>query len=180
MEEKNNFQHAKKDIPEHNQEAQQKAQSDFQHLVRISNTDIDGNQQLCKGLAKIKGLGFMFANAVANATNIEKTKKIGYLKEEEIKIISDIIKNPSKLNIPSWAFNRRGDSETGDDIHLTGAELDFVKENDMKIMKKIKSYKGIRHAHGLPVRGQKTKSNFRRNKGNVLGVKRKKGKSGRV
>ena len=49
-------------------------------------------------------------------------------------------------------------------------------------MKKVKSYKGVRHSAGLTVRGQKTKSNFRRNKGKLsLGVKKKQGaKAGRV
>ena len=42
-------------------------------------------------------------------------------------------------------------------------------------MKKIRSYKGVRHTFGLPVRGQSTKSNFRKNKGKgSLGVQRKK------
>ncbi len=40
-------------------------------------------------------------------------------------------------------------------------------------MRKIKSYKGVRHSSGLPVRGQKTKSNFRKNKGKVASVKKK-------
>jgi small subunit ribosomal protein S13 len=52
--------------------------------------------------------------------------------------------------------------------------LKFAKENDVKMMKKIKSYRGLRHQWSLPVRGQRTKSNFRRNKGKgSLGVKRK-------
>ncbi len=43
------------------------------------------------------------------------------------------------------------------------------------MMKKIKSYKGVRHMFGLTVRGQRTRSNFRKNKGKVrLGVTRKK------
>jgi small subunit ribosomal protein S13 len=49
------------------------------------------------------------------------------------------------------------------------------------MMKRIRSYKGVRHSLGLPVRGQRTRSNFRKNKGKVLGVKRKEGaKAGRV
>ena len=41
-------------------------------------------------------------------------------------------------------------------------------------MKKIRSYRGVRHGIGLPVRGQRTKSNFRKNKGKVsLGVAKK-------
>ena len=50
--------------------------------------------------------------------------------------------------------------------------LKMAKENDVKRMKTIRCYKGVRHAFNLPVRGQRTKSNFRRNKGKVMGVKR--------
>ena len=41
----------------------------------------------------------------------------------------------------------------------------------MKTQKKIKGYKGIRHMLGQPVRGQRTRGNFRKNKGKVMGVK---------
>jgi small subunit ribosomal protein S13 len=47
------------------------------------------------------------------------------------------------------------------------------KEFDIKRLRKIKSYRGIRHASKLPVRGQRTRANFRR-KGHAVGVKRKK------
>ena len=54
-------------------------------------------------------------------------------------------------------------------------DLSFAEENDIKMMKKIRSYRGVRHGMGLPVRGQRTKSNFRKNKGKVsLGVIKKK------
>ena len=55
-----------------------------------------------------------------------------------------------------------------------------VKQVNVRRMRKIKSYKGVRHSSGLHVRGQRTKSNFRKSKGKVMGVKRKSGaKSGR-
>lgn len=154
--------------------------NDFQHLVRIAKTDLKGEEPLYKSLTKIKGIGFIFANAVVTVSGIKKSQKTGYLTADEIKKIDSIIKDPIKANIPEWAFNRKKDPESGNNTHLTGADLDFVKENDIKLMKKIKSYKGVRHIRGLPARGQKTKSNFRKNKGKVTGVKRKKGKSGRV
>ena len=53
-------------------------------------------------------------------------------------------------------------------------DLDFTVDNDLKRMKMIKCYRGMRHAFGLPVRGQRTKSNFRKNKGKAsLGVVKK-------
>ena len=109
-------------------------------------------------------------------------KKTGYLSDEEVKKIDDVLKEPLKFHIPVWLFNRCRDVESGENLHLTGANLIFTQENDIKMMKKIRSYKGVRHALGLPVRGQRTKSNFRKNKGKVsLGVKKKAtAKAGRV
>jgi len=156
-------------------------EEDFKHLVRIANTDLDGNKPLYYSLKKIKGINFMFANAVLAAAKLDKKRKVGYLTDKEIKLLDDVIKNPLKHKIPYWLFNRKKDFETGKDIHLLGGDLDFYKENDIKLMKKIKSYRGVRHIYGLPVRGQRTKSNFRRNKGKVMGVKRRKGmKAGRT
>ncbi len=154
---------------------------ELKYFVRIANTDLDGNKHIHLSLTKIKGIGFMFSNAILNAANINKTKKAGYLNDEEVAKIDEIIKEPLKFKMPSWLFNRKKDPEDNSDKHLTGANLTFIQDNDIKMMKKIKSYKGVRHSLGLPVRGQRTRSNFRRNKGKVMGVKRKTGtKPGRV
>ena len=69
-------------------------------------------------------------------------------------------------------LNRRKDIETGEDKHLLGSDLKLRKEFDLKRMKNIRSYKGVRHALGLPVRGQSTRSHF--HKGKSLGVKKPK------
>ena len=154
---------------------------ELKYFVRIANTDLDGNKSVYHSLTKIKGINFMFSNAICNTAKIEKTKKTGYLTEQETVMIDDIIKEPSKFRIPAWLFNRKRDPEDNTDRHLTGSSLTFTQDNDIKMMKKIKSYKGVRHSLGLPVRGQRTKSNFRKNKGKVLGVKRKEGaKAGKV
>lgn len=148
---------------------------EIRHIVRIANTDVDGHKQLGQALLKIKGVSFMFANAVCAAANLDKHKKAGELSEAQSGKLSDIIANPLSNNIPPWLLNRRKDAETGEDKHVLAGDLDFVKSNDIKSMKKTKSYKGLRHQWGLTVRGQRTKSNFRRNKGRVsLGVQRKK------
>ena len=154
---------------------------ELKYFVRIANTDLDGNKPIHLSLTKIKGIGFMFSNAILNTASIDKTKKTGYLSDEEVAKIDEIIKEPLKVKMPSWLFNRKKDPEDNSDKHLTGVNLTFTQDNDIKMMKKIKSYKGIRHSLGLPVRGQRTRSNFRRNKGKVMGVKRKTGtKPGRV
>lgn len=154
---------------------------ELKYFVRIANTDLDGNKPIVHSLTKIKGVSFMLSNAICNTAGIEKTKKTGYLTDDEASKIDDIIKEPLKFKLPSWLFNRRRDPEDSMDKHLIGVTLTFTQDNDIKMMKKIKSYKGIRHSLGLPVRGQRTRSNFRKNKGKVLGVKRKESvKAGRV
>ena len=144
----------------------------FKYLVRVHNTDLNGNKQLIIALQKIKGVGFMFSNMICSMANIPKEKKAGYLTEKEVEILDKILKNPKSFDAPVWMLNRRKDYETGDDGHLITSDLTYVVDNDKKRLQKIKSYKGIRHSVGLPVRGQRTKSNFRRNKGKVTGVKR--------
>lgn len=152
----------------------------FRHIVRIVNTDLDGNKPIADALRKIYGVSFMFANMACSLSGVDKSKKTGTLGDEEIRKLEDMISRPLENGAPAWMLNRRRDNESGEDKHLTTADLKFLKDNDIKMMKKVKSYKGIRHMDGLPVRGQKTKSNFRKNKGNVTGVKKRPGaKSGK-
>src|SRR3989338_5579270 len=153
--------------------AQEQPKQELKYFIRIANTDLDGNRTIGQALTKIKGISFMFSNAICRTAAIDITKKTGYLDDGEVSRIDDIIKEPSKFNIPSWLFNRKKDPEDNADKHIIGSNLTFTQDNDIKMMKKIKSYKGIRHMVGLPVRGQRTRSNFRRNKGKVMGVKRK-------
>lgn len=143
----------------------------FKHLVRIANTDLKGEKPIAGALRNIKGINFQFANAVCNLANVNKTKKTGDLSDEEINKLNSVVN--SSEEIPSWMVNRRKDPEDNKDKHIITTDLLFTKDNDIKKMKKIKCYKGIRHSSGLPVRGQRTKSNFRRSKGKVVGVRKK-------
>ena len=143
------------------------------------NTDLDGNKQIGSALRKIKGISYTFANALCVLASVEKSKKAGILTDDEIKRIEMNIMNAPEL-MPKWMLNRRKDLEDGIDKHLLTTDLTYALENDVKLMKKVRSYRGIRHGMGAPVRGQRTRSNFRRNKGKVLGVVKKKtgGKTG--
>lgn len=145
----------------------------FRHIVRVANTDLDGNRKTADALRKIKGIGFSFASAICQLANIDGTKKVGNLMPEEVKKIDETIAKASKT-MPIWMLNRRKDMEDGTDKHLLGADLTYVQESDIRFMKQIRTYKGTRHAIGAPVRGQRTRSNFRRNKGKVIGVIKKK------
>jgi len=142
----------------------------FRHILRIAGVDLDGNKKLINELRRINGVGFIFANVLCNVAGLDKDKKIGYVSDSEVSQIESVLKDPKKFTIPAWLFNRRADPEEGTDIHKIGTDLKFTQENDIRFMKKIRSWKGMRHSLGQPVRGQRTKSNFRKNKGKVMGV----------
>ncbi len=153
----------------------------LKHIIRVGNTDLTGKKAIATALTKIKGIGDIYANMVCRLAEVDTHKRAGHLTPSEVDRLNDLIQNPDKYNVPDWMMNRRKDYETGKDKHVITAGLQFIQEQDVRRLKKIKSYRGFRHAAGLPVRGQRTKGNFRRNKGKAIGVKRKKGsKSGRV
>ncbi len=139
-------------------------------LIRILSKDIEGNLKVYVGLTKIKGISWSLANAICRSLNLDKNRKMGSLTKEEIDKINDFIKHPK---MPSYLLNRKVDYETGENKHLIGSDLELQKEMDIGRLKKIKSYKGYRHAMGLPLRGQRTKSHFRKNKKKGVGIKKK-------
>ena len=143
-------------------------------IVRIGETDIKGDRSIYIGLTEIKGVSFMFSNAICKVLGLNPRDKIGSLSEEDVKKIEDVLKNPKKYGIPSWLYNRRKDYESGEDKHLIGSELTFTQQKDIERLKKIMAYRGIRHMFGLKVRGQRTRSTGR--KGRTVGVVRRKKK----
>jgi len=159
------------------EEKEKKQEKEQEELVRIMQTDISGNKNIYGGLAKIKGVSFAMSNAICHILKLDNDRKIGSLSQEEIDKISETIRNPK---VPDFLKNRRKDFDTGESKHLSITELDLKKEFDIKRLNKIKSYRGVRHSRGLPVRGQRTRSHFRqKGKHKAIGVKTKKtGKKG--
>ena len=143
---------------------------DQERIVRILSTDIEGGQKIYPGLGKVKGISWSLANAICKSLGLEKGRKIGSLTEEEVKKISEFLKNPK---LPLFLMNRRKDFDTGENRHLIGTELDLTKDFDIKRLKKIRSYRGVRHGAKLPVRGQRTKGHFRKNRSKSVGIKKK-------
>ena len=148
-------------------------EEDFKHLVRISRKDVDGNKTFENALTEIKGVGKPLANALIIALGVDAKAKMGLVSDDDVTKIEDALKNPLNYNIPEWMLNRREDYETGETIHLIESDLDMTLRSDLNRMKKTRSYKGRRHEVGLPVRGQRTKSTFR--KGSSVGVRRRRG-----
>ena len=71
-------------------------------------------------------------------------------------------------------LNRRKDITTGEDLHLLGSDLTLEIDKDIKLLKKIRSWRGVRHALGLKVRGQRTRTTGRT--GRTVGVSRRRGR----
>jgi len=144
---------------------------EFQHIIRIAGTDLDGTLKLNHALSKINGVGIALANAITRKANINPNQRIGYLTETDKTKIEDIINNPTKQGIPPYMLNRQKDQETGENKHLIGADLSLQIKTDIEEMKNLKSWRGFRHAYGLRARGQHTRTTGR--KGKAMGVKKK-------
>jgi len=139
-------------------------------IIRLVSTDIEGGMSVYAGLTKIKGISWGVANAICNILKMDKKRKIGDLSKDEILKIETFVKT---LNVPEYLKNRRKDFDTGEDKHLTTSDLELRKDFDVKRLKKIRTYRGFRHSAGLPLRGQRTKGNFRKNKAKGVGIKKK-------
>jgi small subunit ribosomal protein S13 len=144
---------------------------EFQHIIRFAGTDIQGTQLVTYALTNVKGIGIGIANAIMEKAGVDPATRMGLLSVAEVEKLEDIILNPVKYDIPTWVLNRQKDMETGKNIHLLSADLVFQNKTDIDEMKKIRSWKGIRHSYGLKVRGQRTKTTGR--KGKAMGVKKK-------
>ena len=146
--------------------------AEFRHIVRVSGTDVSGDQPIKLALTGMKGIGQMFARSIAILIDLDPNMKMGEIEDEDVAKIEAILDNPTENGIPAWMLNRRNDLETGQDIHVVGSKLAIAFREDVNNLRKVRAYRGIRHELGLPVRGQRTKSSVR--KGSSLGVRRRK------
>lgn len=143
----------------------------FRHIIRISGVDIDGSSKLAYGLSKIRGVGINFAKVAVNAAGLSQDVRVGILTDDDVQKLQSIITHPEKYKIPNYLYNRRRDVESGSDMHLQGSELELRTKLDLDFMKEIRNWRGIRHALGLKVRGQRTRTSGRSNR--AVGVKKK-------
>ena len=141
-------------------------------LVRVLGKDIRGDIKIRSALTKVNGVSWAISNAVCKVLELDQDMKLQDFAKDELKKIEEFMKN---LEVPGFLKNRRNDLESGEDLHISGADLKLRREFDIKRLKKIRSYKGVRHVAGLPVRGQRTKANFRRNRKPSVAAAKKKG-----
>lgn len=145
--------------------------SSYRYIIRVARTDLDGSQKLDSALSNVKGVGQRLARAIVNAAGLNPDQRTGYITDEDVAKIEEVLENPRKFGIPHWMLNRQKDMKSGENKHLIGADLDFQLKMDIDLMMKTKSWKGIRHGLGLKVRGQRTRTSGRR--GRTVGVSRK-------
>ena len=144
---------------------------EYRHILRIMGTDVAGTLKTIYAVTKVKGVSLSLANAILKKAGVNPDLRVGFLTEAEINKIEEIIEEPAKYNLPNWLFNRRKDAETGKNINLTSADLMLRTKMDIDQAKEIRSWRGYRHAYGLKVIGQRTKTTGRA--GKSLGVKKK-------
>ena len=142
-------------------------------LVRVLGRDIRGDIKLGTALTKIKGISWAFSNAVCRVLKLDRGMRIQDVGKDDMAKIEAFVKNPE---VPGFLKNRRKDFDDGEDKHVSGIDLKLRTEFDIKRLRKIRSYKGARHAVNLPVRGQRTKGNFRRNRKQSVASAKKKSK----
>ena len=144
--------------------------SEYKHILRIAGKDIEGGRKLIVALSEIKGVGYNFAQVLVQSLNINPNMRVGFLTENDIREIEQVISNPARAGIPQWYLNRRKNMDDGSNYHRITSDLDFAASNDIEREKLVMSWRGYRHMFGLRVRGQCTRTTGRR--GGAVGVKK--------
>lgn len=144
---------------------------EFNYIVRVHGTSLDGTKPIPYALRDIKGVGIRLARTIVKRVGLDQRQRLGNLSDAEVKRLEDLLEAPGERGLPTWMLNRRKDPETGGDLHLLTSDLTLRMKSDIDQMREIRSWKGERHAKGLKVRGQRTKTTAR--KGRSIGVSRK-------
>ena len=144
---------------------------EFNYIVRLHGSNLDGTKMLPYALCELKGVGIRVARTMVKRLNLDPNTRLGELSDSDVRRIEVILDNPASRGIPKWMLNRRKDPQTGKDLHLIASDLDLAQKDDIDLMREIRSWKGERHSRGLKVRGQRTKTTAR--KGRSVGVSRK-------
>ncbi len=155
---------AKKEAPK-----PKEGEPEIRHIVRIADTDLDGKRSVSYALTGIKGISRRIAKILSVNAGLDPYSTLGYLKDAEIEKLQSSVDGITMV-IPPWMANKQNDIASGEDRHLIGTDVLLGLNEDLNLMKKMRSYKGIRHERGLRVRGQRTRSTGR--KGRTVGVTR--------
>ncbi len=117
-------------------------------MARIAGVVIPDDKQVQVSLTYIYGIGPKFARDILAAAKIEPTTRVKDLTEAEEQKLRDIIDND----------------------YVTEGDLQRLVTNNIKRLKDINAYRGLRHKASLPTRGQRTRTNARTRKGKAIAV----------
>jgi len=112
-------------------------------MARIAGVEIPRNKRVAIALTYIYGIGRTRAQEALEATGIDGSIRVKDLTEQDVVKLRDYVENKWKLE----------------------GELRSEVQSNIKRLMDIGCYRGLRHRRGLPVRGQKTKTNARTRKG---------------
>lgn len=121
-------------------------------MARIAGVDLPNEKRIEAGLTYIYGIGWATSREILEKTGINPSTRVKDLTEEEAGKIRKVIEND----------------------YIVEGDLRRDVSMNIKRLMEIGCYRGIRHRRGLPVRGQKTKTNARTRKGPKKTVGRKK------
>ena len=121
-------------------------------MARIAGVDLPREKRIEIGLSYIYGIGRTSATRILEAANVDPNTRVRDITDEEVKRISAVI----------------------DETQTVEGDLRREIAMNIKRLQEIGCYRGIRHRKGLPVRGQKTKTNARTRKGPKRTVANKK------
>ena len=121
-------------------------------MARIAGVDLPRDKRIEIGLTYIYGIGRVSSNKVLEAAGVDPNTRVKDITDDEVKKISTVI----------------------DETLTVEGDLRREVALDIKRLQEIGCYRGIRHRKGLPVRGQKTKTNARTRKGPKRTVANKK------
>jgi small subunit ribosomal protein S13 len=117
-------------------------------MARIANVTIPEEKQVQISLTYIYGIGPKHAANILIATGIEPTTRVKDLNEAELKKIRDEV----------------------DSNYVVEGDLQRIVAGNVKRLKDIQAYRGLRHKNGLPSRGQRTRTNGRTRRGKRIAV----------
>jgi small subunit ribosomal protein S18e len=111
----------------------------FQHILRVLNTNIDGKHNVVYALTAIRGLGRRIAYVACKKADVDIKKRAGELSAEELERIVNIIQNPGEYKIPNYMLNRQKDIKDGSYSQVVSNNLDTVLRDDLERLKKVKT-----------------------------------------
>ncbi|TFY72923.1 hypothetical protein EVG20_g71 [Dentipellis fragilis] len=76
------------------------AHQQFQHILRLLNTNVDGKRKIMYALTEIKGVGRRYSNLVCKKADVDLNKRAGDLNSDELERLVTIIQNPTQFKIP--------------------------------------------------------------------------------